>query len=46
MFIGYCPRHPEGTYRFIKVKNKQVVITRNYKWIEKQYTITSKIIPP
>ena len=36
MFVDYCHHHPQGTYRFIKLINKQVVITRNYKWIEKK----------
>ena len=34
MFVGYSPRHPDGTHRFIKVSNKQVVVTRNFVWME------------
>ena len=36
MFVGYSPRHTEGTYWFIKDYNIQVIVTRNYRWIEEE----------
>lgn len=36
MFVGYRPRNTEGTYQFIKDSNRQVIVTRNYQWIEEE----------
>lgn len=45
MFVGYCPSNPSGTYCFIKVSNKQLIVTRNYRWIngDMDKNISSKI---
>lgn len=34
MFIGYCPNNPHDTLRFIKLHNRQIILTRTYRWCD------------
>ena len=35
-FVGYSKSHPQNTLLFVKLNNHQIVITRNYRWTEKE----------
>ena len=45
MFVGYFPHHPQGTLRFIKENNRQVVVTRNYTWSHEERNEIIQAIP-
>ena len=34
MFIGYSTHHSMGTFKFIKVRNKKIVLSRDIKWLD------------
>ena len=37
MFVGYSNNHPSDTYRFINLRTKKLIMSRDYRWLEKSW---------
>ena len=37
IMVGYCPEHPEGTYRFYNPKSGRIFLLRDIQWVRKNY---------
>ena len=37
IMVGYNPDHPNGTYRMLDLKTRKVILSRDVRWIGKNY---------
>ena len=37
IFVGYCDDHSSNVFRFLNLKTHSLVLSRDYKWLQKMY---------